>query len=89
MEISKILKSPINLKLILFYHENPSIVDTSQSIAKWIEQDVSKVEHALEELAKENILVAHRSSHMVGYGYTQNREIIRIIDDFLKKYKKY
>ena len=88
MDISKILKSPINLKLILFYHENLSIVDTAQSIAKWIEQDVSKVEKAIEELVKENILVAHRSPHMVGYGYTQNIEIIRLIDDYLKKRKK-
>lgn len=88
MDVSKILKSPINLKLVLFYHENPSIVDTAQSIAKWIEQDISKVEKVLEKLVKEKILIAHRSPHMVGYGYTQNGEVIRAIDGYLKKRKK-
>lgn len=82
--LKKICESSLNLKIISFFHENPSIVDTSGGIATWLNQDRKKIKKALDYLAGQNILVSHRSGSTTAYAYTQEKEIIEKIEKILQ-----
>lgn len=86
MNIDKVLRSDIHLKIIRFFHENQACVDTPRGVATWIREDRSKVKKALEELVGLDILMAHRATSTTGYSYTQNRQILSKIGKFLKKH---
>ena len=83
----KIFESKLLTEIIVFFHQQPSIIDTSRGIATWINQDVKKIEKALEKLVNLKILVAHRTSSTVGYSYTQDKKVIYKIGRFIKKNK--
>lgn len=87
MGINKVMSSTIGRKIIAFFHENPSSVDTVEGIAKWIGEDAVKVSKSLEELAKLNILVAHEGI-TTGYGYTQDDCMLHRIGVLLRKRRK-
>jgi len=76
MELNKYLDSKVNRKIIKFYLENPSSIDTSRGIATWINEDINKTEKALEELAKAKILIRHGNDATSAYGYTTDTHII-------------
>lgn len=84
MNIDRIMNSTTRRKIIAFFHENPSTVDTCDGIAKWIGEDVGKVRKSLKELVGFNILVAH-DGIAIGYGYTQDNDMLFRIGIFLKK----
>jgi hypothetical protein len=86
MNIDKVLRSDIHLKIIRFFHENQACVDTPRGVATWIREDRSKVKKALEELVGLDVLIAHRVTSTTGYSYTQNKKILSKIGKFLKKH---
>lgn len=88
MDMNKYLQPKINQKIIKFFQENPSSIDTSRGIATWINENVNKTERALKKLAEARILVAHGSDAMSAYGYTTNRQMISKIETSLEKFKK-
>lgn len=83
-DISKIFKSPLHYKIILFFHENPSSLDTARGISVWINHEIKEVEGVLEELAGSNILVAHRSEAVTGFAYTQDKDIVNQVHNYFK-----
>lgn len=87
MNSDRVMNSTIRRKIIAFFHENPSTVDTCDGIAKWIGEDVGKVRKFLEELVKLNILVAHNGI-TIGYGYTQDNGILSRMGVLLRKRRK-
>jgi len=87
MNIDKALKSRIHLKIIRFFHENQSSIDTPRGIATWIREDRAKVKKALEELSVLDILIDHPVTSTTGYSYTHNKAIVSRITKFLKKTK--
>lgn len=88
MDIDGALRSGIHLKIITFFHENPSSIDTPRGIATWIREERSKVKRALEDLARLEILIAHRAPSTTGYSYTRDSKIMSRIDRFLNKRKR-
>jgi len=78
--ISKILQSRIKRKIVIFFYENPQSVDSVRGIATWTNIKPKLAKKALEELAKDGILVAHRGSSTTGYAYTQDKNIISQIE---------
>lgn len=84
MDINKIFQSEIHVKIIKFFHENQSSLDTPRGIATWVGEDRSKVKSALEDLVKAKILVANRSTSTTGYSYTRDVKLISRIDKLLK-----
>ena len=80
---NKILKSPIHLKIIKFFHENQASIDTPRGVATWIGEDRTKVKSALEDLVKNKILVADRTASTTGYGYTRDTVLISKIAKIL------
>ena len=85
MDINRIFKSDINLKVIRFFHENQSSIDTPRGVATWIGEDRSKVKTALENLVKAKILIADRSASTTGYSYTRDSKLISCIEKLLNK----
>lgn len=87
MKLDKYLHLKINRKIVKFFLENPSSVDTSRGIATWINENVNKTEKALKELAKAKILTPHGNDATSAYGYTTDIRIISKIKINLEKFK--
>lgn len=83
MDKKKIFDSPLHLKIIKFFHENQSSIDTPRGIATWIGEDRAKVKSALEDLVKGKILIADRTASTTGYGYTRDTALISKIAKIL------
>ena len=84
MDINKIFKSEIHRKIVKFFHENQSSLDTPRGVATWIGEDRAKVKTALEDLVKARILIADRATSTTGYSYTRDTRLISRIDKLLK-----
>ena len=75
LNINKLRKSPIKIKICSFFNQNPSAIDTAHNIALWINHDLKETECTLEKLVKDKILLPHRISSATAYAYTQDRDI--------------
>ena len=85
MDLAKAFKSDVHRKIISFFHENQSSIDTPRGVATWISEDRTKVKKALEDLVALEVLVAHRSTSTTGYSYTSDSKIISKIKKILNK----
>ena len=85
MDLAKAFKSDVHRKIISFFHENQSSIDTPRGVATWISEDRTKVKKALEDLVALEVLVAHRATSTTGYSYTSDNRIISKIKKFLNK----
>jgi DNA-binding GntR family transcriptional regulator len=84
VNLKRICVSALNLKIISFFHENPSTVDTSRGIAAWLNHDRKEIKKALDFLASQGILTAHRTGSTVAYAYTQDKKTIEGVEKFLQ-----
>jgi len=87
MKLDRYFQSKINLKIIKFFLEHPSSIDTSRGIATWINENIHKTEKALKELVKAKILTSHGNNTTCAYGYTTDIQISSKIKIALKKFK--
>lgn len=87
-KIDKLFKSEIHKKIVTFFHENPSSVDTPRGIAAWIGYKKETVKKALDELVKSGILTAHCVSSTTGYSYTQDKKVLNHIARKIKVTEK-
>ncbi|MDD5680872.1 MAG: hypothetical protein PHI59_06505 [Candidatus Omnitrophica bacterium] len=86
--MQKYLDVEINRKIVRFFLENPSSIDTSRGIATWINEDAAKTESALHDLAKAKILVLHQTALTSAYACTPDKKTISKIRLHLeRKYK--
>ena len=85
MDLAKAFRSDVHRKIISFFHENQSSIDTPRGVATWISEDRTKVKKALEDLVVLEVLVAHRSTSTTGYSYTSDSKIISKIKKILNK----
>ena len=87
MKLDKYLEQKINRKIIKFFLENPSSIDTSRGIATWINEDVDRTEKALKELVDNKILVLHGTDATSAYACTTDSHIISRLKICLKRFK--
>ncbi len=85
MELKMFLKSKIHKKIIAFFHENPTSLDTPRGIAAWTNEEYKKIETALKELCSSGILDSHESTSTTAYSYTRDKKVISQIDKLLKE----
>lgn len=85
IDLDKLFASPVRTKIISFFHQNPSSIDTPRGIAAWTDLKLKEVKKALEELAEAKILEVHRAISTVGYAYTRDKGLISKIERHLKK----
>ena len=84
MNLKKFFDRDIYKKIIIFFHQNPSSIDTPRGVATWINYDRSKVNKALKELSRQKILNAHKSAAATGYSYTTDKKIIKEVKKHLR-----
>ena len=84
-DLKKVCKDALNLKIVSFFHEHPSVVDTARGIAGWLNHSQDETEKALDYLVAQKILNLHHTGSTKAYGYTQNKQIIGKIKGILKK----
>lgn len=89
MKLEKYLDAEINRKIIRFFLENLSSIDTSRGIATWINENADDTERALCKLAGAKILILHKTAPLTSaYACTADERIISKIRLHLEqKYK--
>ena len=71
------LKSKVHQELMLFFVENQGSIDTPRGLAAWTNENIKKVTAALEELAADGLLKAHRTSSTFGYSCALSRQELK------------
>ncbi len=71
-------------KIVKFFNENPTCVNTAEDIAKWISEEKRAVKEKMDYLVKNKILNKYESNAAEGYSYTQNSKIISLITELSK-----
>ena len=88
MQINKSKLTAAHLKILRFFHENPSCIDTPVGIALWTNENVKIAKKVLEDLASFKILVVHKVPSTTSYSYTQDPSISKKVEAILKSLKK-
>jgi predicted transcriptional regulator len=71
-------------KILFFFNENPNCIDTVKGISLWIGGDTAVMQRALNNLVKEGIIISHHTASTVAYAYTNNKEIVKKIEKYIK-----
>lgn len=85
MNLKKFFDSELHKKIILFFYENPTSVDTPRGIATWIGHSREETKRALEELADAGILNSISTTSTSGYSFTQDPKVINKIRRLAKQ----
>jgi len=84
MSLKKFFKSEIHKKIILFFKENPSSIDTPRGVAAWVGTNREKAKKVLDELEQAGVLTAIETTSTSGYSFTQDKKIIKQVKDLTK-----
>jgi predicted transcriptional regulator len=85
--IKSLFKSEISKKVLFFFNENQNCIDTVKGISLWIGGDIDIIQKALNQLVKEGVITSHRTASTTAYAYTNNKEIVKKIEKYIKKFK--
>lgn len=88
MELNKALKVQIYFKIICFFNENPTSIDTPRGMSAWTGESKQDVKKALLKLAELKIITPHKVSSTTAYSYTRDPKLIKKVNELLKKIKK-
>lgn len=83
MNLKKMLKSQLHYKILKFFKENPSSLETVEGIASWVGENEIKIKSAVDEIFKQGFLVKHGSSDITGYGLTNDEKLINKLNKHL------
>ncbi|MDP8234490.1 MAG: hypothetical protein P9M06_06815 [Candidatus Saelkia tenebricola] len=73
------------IKIIRFFYENPTCIDTIDNIADWIEEEKEPIEKGLDFLVEHKIMNKDSTYAAAGYSFTQDKDQILKIADFLEE----
>lgn len=82
-KLKQICQSKLNLKILSFFHQHSGAIDTPRGLAAWLNHDCDEVKKALEELAEQGVLLAHKMRATAAYGLTQNKKTIKELEKIL------
>jgi len=83
INLRRVIKSNIDYKILNFFHNSPSSIDTARGISTWINEKREDTRKSLDKLAKFKILLSLKNRFVVGYSYTQDVNIVKKINRFL------
>ena len=83
LKLKPYLKSKIYKKIMNFFVENKGSIDTPRGLSVWTDEDIKNVTRALEKLASEGFLKAHRTSSTVGYSCALNSKDTKSLESYL------
>jgi len=76
--------SPIQKKIIQFFHRHPNAIETARGIASWLTVDSHSIQEAVDDLVVWKWLTVHQAAAVVGYALTENERILAQIREVLK-----
>ena len=79
------VKSTTHRKIMFFFAENLGSVDTPRGISAWTNGNIKGVRTALEDLVKDGLLRAHRTSSTVAFSCGLPAHILSALHKRLKK----
>lgn len=82
--IKNLFKNNTVKKILLFFNENPSCIDTAKGISLWVGSDTTLTQKCLNKLVKEGILIIHQAASTSAYAYTNNKAIVKNIEKYIK-----
>ena len=85
MRLKKFFNSDLHRRIIIFFHENRTSIDTPRGIAAWTGYSREEAKSALSELKRAGILNSISTPSTSGYSYTQDPKIINQIEKLTKK----
>jgi hypothetical protein len=77
------VNSFIKWDLIRFFHDNPHIQDTAESIASYVGRDTQTVIRELDGLVSNHVLMSNDHTHVKIYQMTDDLETRDLIRDFV------
>lgn len=83
-KIKALFKNDTTKKILLFFDENPQCIDTPKGISVWIGCDTTAVQKSLDKLVREGILINHKTLSTDAYSYTNQRDVIKKIERYIK-----
>lgn len=87
--LEAIMDTLIDLELLTFFHRHPFTMDTAKNIAMWVNRDEVHIKQNLEKLVSLGIMDKIGSEDaFVVYSYTQDPELISVIERFLSELQK-
>ncbi len=82
--IKTLFKNELMRKIIIFFNENPHCIDTPNGISVWVGCDVEEAKKSLNMLAKDGLLVRHKTPSTEAYSYTTNKKIVKKVEKYIK-----
>jgi len=82
--IERLFKNEVTKKVLMFFNENQHCIDTAKGISLWVGYDVGLLQASLNRLVKENILLHHKTASISAYSYTNNKDIVKKIEKYVK-----
>ncbi|HIE51776.1 MAG TPA: PAS domain S-box protein [Armatimonadetes bacterium] len=67
--IAEVANSPRKVKLLLFLHQNPDLLDTAAGLASWLSERTSQLQSELDELVAVGVLERHGEGEEAVYAY--------------------
>ena len=74
---------PEEVKIIRFFVDNPSSIDTARGISAWTNLDRNETQKILEDFSKKGILIAFRTSSTIGYSLSENKKTLKALKQIL------
>ena len=76
--------SPIQKRILSFFHEHPHALETARGIATWLGQDVQSIQEALNGLVSRKWLAVDTTAAVTGYGLTREERFLTQIRQILE-----
>ena len=84
MSLKKLLNSELHVKIVIFFKENPTSMDSPRGIATWLGCKREETKKALDELTEAGVLNSISTASTSGYSFTQDKKLIKDINSLLK-----
>lgn len=82
--LQKVANSSSKLEIISYFQQNPSAIDSSKGLSRWINIDPPEIETDLEELVEKGILLRENAGTHFLYRYSPSKEYSLFISNLFK-----
>jgi len=84
MDLEKFLNTKLHRKVLAFFYEYPSCVETPQGIAHWTGSAVEKIEKIIKVLFRHKIIIKHKGFSTECFAFTHDQKLIKEVETFFK-----
>ncbi len=76
--------TPLQLRILRFFQEQPHAIETGRGIATWLGDEQRSIEKALEGLVGRKWLAMHETAAVTGYALTRDERFLTQIREVLE-----